>query len=149
MTKKILDEYLKLEKEVHAYFGYVEDWFCQVKNGERTITYIDKEMKMYYDPQPIHGFTADEMKFMREVIDRSWDRIGGDMFYNDRGEYDESISYDRYAVAEIALDADRWRHEVGTKQDEFNLLVKKLYQLEEKEHKEVLDQVLPYSTYGA
>jgi len=23
---KILDEYLKLEKEIHAYFGYVEDW---------------------------------------------------------------------------------------------------------------------------
>lgn len=23
---KTLDEYLKLEKEIHAYFGYVEDW---------------------------------------------------------------------------------------------------------------------------
>lgn len=97
----------------------------------------------------VHGFTIPELEWLEHVIDRSWDRIAGDMFYNDEGVFDESITHTPEVVAEVALDADRWRDVCPDEKEEYtHTLIKKFYQLEQKEQSEVLKNTLRYQIYG-
>lgn len=97
----------------------------------------------------VHGFTIPELERLEHVIERSWDRIAGDMFYNDEGVFDESILHSQAVVAEVALDADRWRDICSDDEIEStHALVKKFYMLEHNEQEEVLNNTLRYKIYG-
>lgn len=102
----------------------------------------------YYTPEPVHGFTEAELVDLRNIIERTWNTIASDLFYNDEGKYDESITYKRGDVVEIALDAGRW--EEYANEDE-KAAIKKLKDLgwQSDAFNEVTNQALPYETYGA
>jgi len=97
----------------------------------------------------VHGFTPENLERLEYVIERSWDRVAADMFYNDQGERDESMTFSQEEVAEIALDADRWR-DVCTPEEINNTqnLVKKFYKLEPDQQEEVLEETLIFRVYG-
>lgn len=96
-----------------------------------------------------HGMTVEEIKLLGRIIDRGWDAIAADMFYNERGERDESMTFDRPTVAEVALDADRYKAYYSEDElAEAERVVKKYWDLQYKEMMDIQKQAMPYSTYG-
>ena len=76
--------------------------------------------------------------------------IAGDIFWNhEKQMVDTSITYSATEVAEIALDADRWR-DYCSDEEEFEIIMDMLHDLEwgSNSWKEVISEALPFKTYG-
>lgn len=48
---KILDDYLKLQKEIYEYFGYVEDWCVFPIDDRRDQFWTENGDEVYYSPR--------------------------------------------------------------------------------------------------
>jgi len=101
-----------------------------------------------FEPTPVQGFTTEELVQLRRIINRTWDSIAGDMFLDENGEYDPYLTFDRFEVAEVSLDADRWKWQGEKKGD--GAIIDKLQNLGwgNNSWKEVIIQVLPFEIYG-
>ncbi len=98
----------------------------------------------------IHGFIAKDMDTLRWVIERCWDTIADDLFFDhEKNKIDYSILYDRFEVAEISLDTDRWR-DVNVDEKEFEIILDMLRDLGcfSIRWKEVIRETLPNNIYG-
>jgi len=95
----------------------------------------------------VHGFVKDELDTVRQVVERTWDAVASDMFINEDGEFDPSMTFSRADVVEVSLDADRWR-DYCSKEAEFEKTLNKLFALKQPAFTEVITEAIPSELFG-
>jgi len=98
----------------------------------------------------LHGQMREDIEFLGRVIERAWNEVADDMFFDDQGKKDYTKTFSRAEVAEIALDCRRYDDSVYTKEElvKIDKLVKWFYALKDSEREEVLKEALHYQVYG-
>ncbi len=73
---KQLDEYMKLEKEIHDYFGYVEDWVVIPMDERREFYWKcdeDRDTEVYYSKskENLEKIIANDYEWQGDDIDEN------------------------------------------------------------------------------
>jgi hypothetical protein len=63
------------------------------------------------------AFTNEEIDLCRRVVENTWYSMADDMFINDMGERDESMTFTRYDVMEFGIDAGRYEQVLAAGED--------------------------------
>lgn len=91
----------------------------------------------------------EQQELLRNVIRRTWDVIAEDCLVDEYGNPDESMSISRYDMAELSLDADRWRDQLDKSEHHtIELILAKLPRWGSTEWKFEIKQVTDYAEYG-
>ncbi len=90
---------------------------------------------------------AEKIKILGKTIDDVWMQYGDDMFIDDEGRRDTSMTFNRQSVAEIALDLPYWR-DIADKDQEVKESVEWYLNLAYSTRKSVIREAMPISTYG-
>lgn len=94
-------------------------------------------------------FTEEELLTLRRTIERTYGTIAEDLFVNEDGEFDPSITLENGDILEICLDADRWvyYYPESASKEEVQELIKRLYKQDVKVFNREVDNILPTKTY--
>jgi len=89
---------------------------------------------------------AEKCTKLGQIINKTWGVISDDMFMNDEGKYDYDMTFSRGEVAEISLDADRWKDYCTP--DEAEAVKWYLsFDIGSEERKNILRRALPFAEF--